>query len=180
MRNMLPRTIGLCMALTVLAGGSLAGDSTMDRATLRGLKAVKVVVDPPPPEMERAGFDRDHLRASIEQKIRDAGIKIDNDAIEFLGLGIAMVQGGRKVPLSFGKTPVSLTLSLGVYQVIVLSRDQTIKTVAETWEQQKVIQATAKSLDNVLPGAIDELADQFVKAYRSVNPQEGTAAAPGQ
>ena len=171
MGNMLPRTICFCMALTVFAGGCLAGDSTMDRATLRGLKAVKVVVDPPPPEMERAGFDRDHLRANIEQKLRDAGIKVDNDVIEFLGLGIAMVQGGRKVPLSFGKAPVSLTLSLGLYQVIVLSRDQTIKTVAETWEQQKVIQATAKSLDQVLPGAIDELVDQFVKAYRSVNPQ---------
>ena len=99
MGNMLPRTICFCMALTMLAGGCLAGDSTMDRATLRGLKAVKVVIDPPPPEMERAGFDRDHLRASIEQKIRDAGIKIDNDVIEFLGLGIAMVQGGRKVAL---------------------------------------------------------------------------------
>jgi hypothetical protein len=47
-------------------------------------------------------FDRDHLRANIEQKLRDAGIKVDNDVIEFLGLGIAMVQGGRKVPLSFG------------------------------------------------------------------------------
>jgi hypothetical protein len=171
MSNMLPRKIRCCMALTVLAGCCLAGDTAMDRATLRGLKAVKVVVDPPPPEMEREGFDRDHLRASIEQKLRDAGIKIDNDAIEFLGLGISMVQGGRKVPLSFGKAPVSLTLSLGLYQVIVLSRDQTIKTVAETWEQQKVIQATAKTLDKVLPGAIDELGDQFVKAYRSVNPQ---------
>jgi hypothetical protein len=171
MSNMLPRKIRCCMALTVLAGCCLAGDTAMDRATLRGLKAVKVVVDPPPLEMEREGFDRDHLRASIEQKLGDAGIKIDNDAIEFLGLGISMVQGGRKVPLSFGKAPVSLTLSLGLYQVIVLSRDQTIKTVAETWEQQKVIQATAKTLDKVLPGAIDELGDQFVKAYRSVNPQ---------
>jgi hypothetical protein len=143
----------------------------MDRATLRGLKAVKVVVDRPPAEMERAGFDRDHLRAIIEQKLRDAGIKIDNDAIEFLGLGIAMAQGGRKVPLAFGKAPVSLTLSLDLYQVIVLSRDPTIKTVAETWGQEKVIQATAKSLDQVLPGAVDELAGQFVTAFRSVNPQ---------
>ena len=171
MINMLPRKIFCCIALTVLACGCLAGDTTMDRATLRGLRAVKVVIDPPPPEMERAGFDRDHLRATIEQKLRDAGIKIDNDAIEFLGLGISMVQGGRKVPLSFGKAAVSLTLSLGLYQVIVLSRDQTIKTVAETWEEQKVIQATAKSLDHVLPGAMDELVDGFVKAYRSVNPQ---------
>jgi len=170
MGNMLPRKIRCCLAFTVGAACCLAGDAAMDRATLRGLKAVKVVVDRPPGEMERAGFDREHLRASIEQRLRDAGIKIDNDAIEFLGLGISMAQGGRKVPLSFGKGPVSLTLSLGLYQVILLSRDQNIKTVAETWGQEKVIQATPKSLDQVLPGAIDEIAGQFVDAYRSVNP----------
>jgi hypothetical protein len=171
MSNMLRHTIYLGMALTVLAGCCLAGDSAMDRATLRGLKAVKIVVDPPPSEMEHQGFDREHLRASIEQKVRDGGIKIDNDAIEFLGLGISAGQAGRKGPLSLGKAPTSITLSLGLYQVILLSRDQTIKTVAETWGQQKVISATAKNLDHALPGAIDELVDQFVKAYRSVNPQ---------
>ena len=171
MSIMVRRGIYLGLALTVLAGSCLAGDSAMDRATLRGLKAVKVVVDPPPAEMERQGFDREHLRASIEKKLRDGGIKIDNDVIEFLGLGISAGQGGRKGPLSLGKAPTSMNLSLGLYQVILLSRDQTIKTVAETWEQQKGISATTRNLDQVLPGAIDELVDQFVKAYRSVNPQ---------
>jgi hypothetical protein len=171
MSNMVWRRVYLGMALTVLTGACLAGDSAMDRATLRGLKAVKVVVDPPPAEMERAGLDRDHLRAIIEQKLKDAGIRIDNDVIEFLGLGISGGQAGRKGPLSLGKSPTSINLSLGLYQVLVLSRDQTIKTVAETWEAQKVISATTKTLDHVLPEAIDELVDQFVKAYRSANPQ---------
>ena len=61
----------------------------MDRGTLRGLKAVKVVVDAATPDMERIGLTQDHLRTDIEEKLRGAGININNDAQEFLGLGIS-------------------------------------------------------------------------------------------
>jgi hypothetical protein len=167
----MPRKISFCLMATLLAGSCLAGDSTMDRATLRGLKAIKVVVDPPPSDIEREGFDREHLRTIIEEKLRGAGIKIDNDSIEFLGLGISSGPGGRKSPITFrkGSSP-SLTWALGVYQVVLLSRDQTTKTVAETWGVDKVISADPKARDRLVSGALDELVDQFAKAYRAVNP----------
>ena len=143
----------------------------MDRATLHGLKAIKVVVDPPASEIEREGLDREHLRMSIEQKLRDAGIKIDSGVTEFVGLSVALTaSAGRKSALSIRKIPSSLTISLGVYQVVMLSRDQTTKTVAETWGDQRIMLASSRDFDRVVSSAVDELVDQFVKAYRSVNP----------
>ena len=155
----------------LLTSACLAGDSAMDRATLRGLKAVKVIVDPPSPDIERQGVDREQLRASVELKLREAGIKIDNGAIEFVGLSIASVAPGRRSSLSLKKAPVSLTVGLGVYQIVTLSRDQTTKTVAETWGDERIMSAAPKGLDHELSGAVDDLVDQFVKAYRSVNPR---------
>src|ERR1700693_5462168 len=97
-----------CFAVLILiAGGCFASDTSMDRATLRGLNAVKVVVDPLGPELEREGLDANRLRGSIEQKLRFASIKVDNDVNEFIGLSVSFAQAGRKV-LSVKKGPFSL------------------------------------------------------------------------
>jgi len=167
---MLPGKTCRRFAALLIAGGCLASDTSMDRATLRGLQAVKVVVDPLGPELEREGLDANRLRGSIEQKLRNAGVKVDNDVNEFIGLSISFAQSGRKV-LSVKKGPFSLTISLGVYQVAVLTRDMATKTVVETWGVEKTAAAAAKGLDRDVSNAVDDLVDQFVKAYLSVNPR---------
>jgi len=142
----------------------------MDRATLRGLKAVKVIVDPLGSELEHEGLDANRLRESIEQKLRFASIKVDNDVNEFVGLSISFAQAGKKV-LSIKKGPFSLTIGLGVYQVAVLTRDMATKTVVETWGVEKTATASARGLDHEVSNAVDDLVDQLVKAYASVNPR---------
>ena len=163
--------MGFFAVLVFVSGNCNAGDTAMDRATLRGLKAVRVVVDPPSPEIEREGLDRDHLRSRIEQRLRDAGIAIDNDAAEFVGLNITSVRGVKTSVFSLKGGPLSLMISLGVYQVVTLNRDKSAKTVAETWSEQRVMSAAPKAVGDALASAVDELADDFVKAFRSVNPQ---------
>jgi hypothetical protein len=148
-----------------LAAGCFGGDSAMDRATLRGLKAVKVIIDPPSPELEHDGVDRELLRVGVVQKLQNAGIKIDNDVVEFLGVGIS------SAPRAGRKGPVSLVIGVGVYQVVALTRDKNTKTVAETWGDQKVMAVPAKGLDRQVSMTVDDLVDEFVRAYRSVNPQ---------
>ena len=157
------------LAVLILAGACFASDTSMDRATLRGLNAVKVVVDPLGSELEREGLDANRLRGSIEQKLRFASIKVDNDVNEFVGVSISFAQAGKKV-LSIKKGTFSLTISLGVYQVAVLTRDMATKTVVETWGAEKTASASARGLDHEVSNAVDDLVDQFVKAYLSVNP----------
>ena len=154
----------------LLAGVCPASDTSMDRATLRGLKAVKVVIDPLAPELEREGLDANRFRGGIEQKLRDAGIKLDNDVNEFMGLSISFAQAAKRGLLT-KKGPFSLTISLGVYQVAVLTRDMATKTVVETWGVEKTISVSPRDLDRDVSSAVDDLVDQFVKGYHSVNPQ---------
>ena|SRR5579863_4760012 len=171
---MAARTFCLLFVLPgVLGVPGLAGDSDIDRATLRGLTSIKVVIDQPPPEMEQEGLDREHLRATMEQKLRDGGIKIDNDAVEFLGLAIATARSGRRSPLA-------LVMNLGLFQVVTLNRDKTTKTVAETWGAQRLLSVapkgrvpivSSKGGDRETVDAVEGLLDQFVKAYQAVNPK---------
>jgi hypothetical protein len=157
------RKLFLLIALTgILCANCLAGDSSMDRATLRGLKAVNVVVDPLNADMERMGLSRDSLRSNIEQKLRDAGIKIDNEVGEFLGLNVSSARMRRG--------PQALLLNLGVFQVVILNREKATKTVAETWGAQMVMAVSPKAMDRAVVETLDEMIAQFITAYRAVNP----------
>ncbi len=157
-------------ALLFWATVGAASDSSMDRSTLRGIKAVKVVVDSPAPEVEREGISANGLRITMEQKLREAGITVDHDAVEFLGLNISSARAPRKALIS--KAPISLVISIGFYQTVVLSRDKTTKTVTETWGDQRVAPAASKAIEHTVDEAVDDLVSEFVTAYRSVNPKE--------
>jgi len=151
----------MALLFTCGSAGVRGGDSNMDRATLRGLKTVKVVVDAATPDMERIGLTQDHLRTDIEEKLRGAGINVNNDAQEFLGLGISTSPARR------GPQPVSMELA--VYQVVQLNRNKTTRTVAPTWSLQRVLLLPAKQVGRILPDAVDDLVSQFIQAYREVN-----------
>lgn len=142
----------------------------MDRSTLRGLKALKVVVDSPAPEVEREGVSGDSLRITIEQKLRDAGITVDHDAVEFVGLNISSARPPRKMLMS--KSPVSLVINMGLYQIVLLNRDKSTKTVTETWGDQRVAPAAPKAIEHAVSDAVDDLVNEFITAYRAVNPKQ--------
>ena len=161
----LPRFCWYALLYASLAASCFGGDSAMDRATLRGLKAIKVIIDPPSPELEHDGVDRELLRVGVVQKLQNAGIKIDNDVVEFLGVGIS------SAPRVGRKGPVPLVIGVGVYQVLALTRDKNTKTVAETWGDQRVMAGPSKGLDRQVSMTVDDLVDEYVRAYRSVNPQ---------
>jgi len=167
---MIPRRIYAgCAVLTFGAALGAASDSSMDRSTLRGLKAVKVVVDSPATEVEREGISSDGLRITIEQKLRDAGITVDHDAVEFLGLNISSARPPRRTLISKG--PISLVVNLGLYQIVLLNRDKATKTVTETWGDQRVAPASPKAIEHTVDDAVEDLVNEFITAYRAMNPK---------
>ena len=154
-----------------LAANAAASDSSMDRSTLKGINAIKVVVDAPSPEIEREGISADGLRVTMEKKLREAGINVDHNAVEFLGLNISSARAPRKVSL-LSKGTVSIVVNLGLYQVVLLDRDKTTKTVTETWGDQRVAPASPKAIERAVTDAVDDLVEEFITAYRSVNPHQ--------
>jgi hypothetical protein len=135
----------------------------MDRATLRGLKAVKAVVDSPDGvALEQAGLTSVKLAAQIEQRLGKAGIAIDPNAREFIGLRVTFAHAR--------KTDYALGLTLGVYHNVTLNRDQTIKAVAETWSGDSILLVPPRLIGEAISNTVDQLVDQFIAAYRSANP----------
>ena len=88
---------------------------------------------------------------------------MDQGAVEFLGLRISSARAG--------KGPYSLCLSIGLYQPVTLNRDRNIRTATQTWEVETLLVAQPKLLMQSSGAALDRLADRFVTAWRSVNPQ---------
>lgn len=156
------RTILLVALLAVFRGGANAGDAVLDRATLGGLKAFNIVIDPLDPQLEKAGLSADALRSRIDTRLRHAGIPIDSNAIEFIGLRIDSA-------LLPKKGPYGLCFLLAFYQPVILSRDQKIRTATQTWDVHMMLVVPPKSMVQAALDTVDQIADQFVTAYRSVN-----------
>jgi hypothetical protein len=138
-----------------------AGDSALDRATLRGLPAVNIVVDAVDPAVEHEGVTRDSLRARLDERLRGANIPIDDSRPEFVAVRLTAVRNTR------GPFAVSITMSF--YQPVELVRDPKIRTATQTWEVESVVLAEPKVLEQACQDTIDDLAARFVAAYRSVN-----------
>ena len=134
----------------------------MDRATLRGLKAVKVVVDAPAiAGLQQAGVTGSKLVARMEQRLAKADIPVDNNAAEFVGLRVAFAHAKKK--------DYALALTLSMYQNVTLSRDRAVKTIAETWSGESVLLVPPKLLTEAMSNTVDQLVDQFIAAYRAAN-----------
>ena len=153
------RLFVLICTLAMAAGG--AGDAALDRATLRGIKAVHVVMDPVAPEIENEGVTAEALRTRLEDLLSRGGIAIDPASAEFVALRFTSVRAARG--------PFALAATIGLYQPVTLVRDGNIRTATQTWEVETVMLADAKQVNRACLESVDELAGRFESAYRSAN-----------
>jgi hypothetical protein len=152
----------LLLFLTMAAGLHAAGDAALDRATLRGIPAVNVVVDPIDEQLEKQGVTRSNLRARVEDRLAAANIPVDAARPEFVAVRLMSVRDTRG--------PVAVAITIALYQPVQLVRDPAVRTATQTWEVQTVILADPKVLYRACQDGIDDLTARFVAAYRSVNP----------
>lgn len=156
------RTAALfCLVLISVSGR--ASDAPADRETLRGIKSIKVAVDPPGPELNSEGLRAADLQARIEARLSKASIAMEPAAREFLGLHLIAVQETKG---AFG-----ICLALGVYQGVLLDRDHNIRTAVPTWETQSIVVVRPKQVREAIDNTLDQLVDQFIRAYETANPK---------
>jgi hypothetical protein len=141
-----------------------AGNAPLDRATLRGLAGINVVVDRIDPQIESAGVTAEAVRARVEDRLRTGMIPIDASKPDFVAVRLTSVRAVRG--------PFAVAVTLGVYQPVALVRDAKVKTATQTWEVETVLLADTKQLYRAVMDSIDELANSFVNAYRSANPDK--------
>src|SRR5947209_3366616 len=104
--------------LAVVCPSGRASDSPIDRATLRGLKGVNIIVDPPDAELQRGGVTAKNLVTQIGQRLEKAGLPVDTKAAEFVGLHLVAAHAKKKAS--------AVCLTLGLYQTVALGRDPAI------------------------------------------------------
>jgi hypothetical protein len=156
------RCLLLFLALAALRDpAAAAGDAALDRATLRGLAAVNVVVDQIAADLQSAGITPSVVRAHIEDRLTAANIKVDSSKQEFVAVRFTGVRDRRG--------PFAVSVSMGAYQPVTLTRDPKVRTATQTWEIETVLLADPKQLFRAAMESVDELTRGFINAYRSVN-----------
>jgi hypothetical protein len=142
---------------------ALAGDAPLDRATLKGINAVGVVIDELPADLSKEGVTAEALQTRLAERLREAHINVDSAAKEFVGLRVSSVRGGRG--------PYAACMTIGLYQPVTLARNPAIRAAPQTWEVDTVMMADRRVLYRAAMESVDDLAARFVTAYRSVNPE---------
>jgi hypothetical protein len=150
---------------------AVASDDKIDRATLKGVNAVCVVVDVA--DLAKSAIDKDNLQAAIEGRLRRIGISVDKTATTCVYLSVRVVQAIGKPGLGKREKPIplyALDVRLEFLQTVTLSRDPTTKAYAPTWSSANMATVPAADLDSAAGDIASGLMQQFVTAYKSVNP----------
>ena len=149
-----------------------ASDDKSDRATLKGIKAVCVVVEGT--DQAHSKLSKDQLQSDIEGKLKQAGISIDKSGTTCLYVNVRALQAIGRQAIVRKERPIPLyavDVRLEFLQTVALTRDPSAKAYAPTWSMANMATVASDDLSKTALEITISLVDQFVTAYKSVNPR---------
>jgi len=156
-------------------GGCWAGDSESDRATLRGVEGMYVIVEELEPEVERAGLTRHQLQTEVELRLRQVGIRVLTKEERLETPGAPWLYVNVNVVLrSDGLTAFSTRVELN--QVALLKTDGSL-VIVPTWSVAYTGSVGSLRLSAIRNNVKDQV-DHFINAYLSVHPRSTGSATP--
>jgi hypothetical protein len=159
-------TLTTCLLLG-LAVPAWPLDSPFARATLKGITAIKVVVEELEPEAERDGLTKDQLQTDVELRLRKAGIRVTSALLE---------SGGSYLYLNVGTDnkhpsgPYAVSIDLEFKQWVILERNRNVSLLAPTWYVGSIVLVGAHKLRHIRD-IVAGLVDQFINPYLEQNPK---------
>ncbi len=161
--------IGVALSL-ILAFPAAAEFYPDNRASLKGLTGVYVLVENMPPEVEKAGLTAELIQSDAEGRLKGAGLTILTKK-EFIGqpgapriyIQVNSAKYKGKYLWSADKVAFSIRLELG--QLVKLSRDPNIEVHATTWRTSMVGYADEKKLKTVRED-VGRMVDRFIEAWK--------------
>jgi hypothetical protein len=162
--------------LFVLCGASreaAAGDSEIERETLRGLTGVLVLVETIEAEIQHKGLDQKQLQTDTELRLRGAGIKVltptereQTPGKPFLYINVGVLKTEHH-------PDYACSLHVELAQAILLERNTAMHSTGATWSQSAVLAISEDNLESIRD-AVRTYVDGFINAYLSVNPKQST------
>ena len=154
----------LVFAIAVLLFSITAwADTPSQRATLRGIRAVAVVVEDTHADAQRDGLTRRQLQTDVEQRLRQAGIKVHNDAPGFLDVFVNTL----KIESGF----YAYAIRVQFRQRVRMERNLKIAALASTWEAPSVVGTVGTRALRDVRGSVRDRVDEFINAYLEQNPK---------
>lgn len=165
--------VSVILVGTLLCGSQreAAGDDEYARATLQGVTGVHVLVESLKAEVERQGLTTAQLQTGVELRLRKAGIRVlsEKERAETPGspfLSVTVNVFKQKSPFLY-----AFAIHVALTQLVLLARDPTIISSAETWSTSSVGIAGGNRLRGIR-GDIAAGVDKFIHAYRAENPKQ--------
>ena len=162
----------LHLLLFSLVAIASASDDKTDRATLKGVKSVCAVVEIA--DQAHSKLSKEVLQTDIEGKLKQAGISVDKNGTTCLYLNVRALQALGRQAIGRKEKPIPLyavDVRLEFLQTVALTRDPSAKTYAPTWSTANMATVASDDLGKTALEITNSLLDQFVAAYKSVNPR---------
>jgi hypothetical protein len=150
---------------------AMASDSEIDRASLKGLKGVFVLVEDLNPPEEQSGLKAADIQADAEQKLQAAGIPLlsKTQDIDTPGMPTLYISVSVASSTATDRWPFSIDVNLEQQATLKRSPDTFVPT-AITWHVGS-IGAVEKSDIRSIRDRVNEQISKFVNAYFKVNPK---------
>lgn len=159
--------------LLVAPGATSAGDTEYERATLKGLRGVEVIVEHLDSETERAGLVKTTLQTDVELKLRQAGIGVLTGPQLFATPGNPFLYLNVNVfaPKGAASGLYGYSIHLSLLQNVVLKRNAAVTLLAPTWSARGRIGIVGSARLSTVREDVRDMVDEFINAWLSVNPK---------
>jgi hypothetical protein len=159
-------TILVAMMLVAFGAPCIEADRETDRATLKGMTAVSVLVATLPNGAKKLGLAEDTIRTDVELKLRLAGLRVVSQEEQLkppIGPSPSLY-----VQINMTDNTLAANVDLELRQIAILASTRE-PAVVSTWSTAIIgYNPTNQELRNV----VRDQTDIFVNAWLSVNPKK--------
>src|SRR3989442_2679525 len=162
-----------CVTVLILACLTPALATAADeigRESLKGLRAVHVVIERMSPEAERDGLPRDTIQTDVELKLRQAGITVSSKseppAFAYIYVNVNTLKAA---PPTSGLYAYCVHVEL--VQGVTLARNAKVLTYAPTWRALGSVGTVVAVKLSRVREVVRDAVDEFINDYLAVNPK---------
>ena len=169
-----PAQFALAMAslfLFILAAPAWPLDTPEARSTLKGIKAMRVEIEPLPSDLERLGLTHDQIQTDVELRLRQSGITLSDP----LDTATPLLWVALNSQHQTDSPVVGFSIKVEFIQFVRLSRDRSIRAPAPTWSVDGVGTADTSPPETTrteIRGLLRDFVDRFINAYLEQNPKQ--------
>ena len=157
--------------LTLLTAPGLAEDSEVSRATLKGIRAVRIIVEEFQPSLQKytdkLGPTAAQIHLDIERRLREGDIQVveANEWLRIPGRPVLYVSINTHETEKYSYV---YNIKVELRQIAYLEANKEVRALADTWSINMTGMANIGNL-NIVKNDVMVLVERFVHAYRAAN-----------